>query len=262
MPKKVLVGFASLSDENDHKAEAIHTSLNPKIKELAEKGFKEITIVSDSPTSQYRNGKNAYLTKQWAEHYKIRICWIFTEAGHGKSAADGIGGNIKNLAQDKQNMDTDCVIQNVEDVKNKIETKMDLIVHTKQHIDEVRDLMPNKIGVLKGATLIHELLFEPNGQIKMNKMPNEALYKPVTVKVGNLINRRRRVHLNQAFIVNETIDELELEGEEATVTVEEETEAEEIRSRLRLRRRLVKDIQDEIDQEDYSDEYYDSEDDC
>ena len=92
-------------------------------------------------------------------------------------------------------------------------------------------------------------------------MPNEALYKPVTVKVGNLINRRR-VHLNQAFIVNETIDELELEGEEATVTVEEETEAEEIRSRLRLRRRLVKDIQDEIDQEDYSDEYYDSEDDC
>ena len=36
--------------------------------------------------------------------------------------------------------------------------------------------------------------------------------------------------------------------------MEEETEAEEMRSRLRLRRRLVKDIQDEIDHEDCSEE--------
>ena len=51
-----------MSDENNHKAEAIHAAMNPKIKELAEKGVKEITVVSDSPTSQYRNGKCAYDT--------------------------------------------------------------------------------------------------------------------------------------------------------------------------------------------------------
>lgn len=160
-------GFASLSDENDHKAEAIHTALNPKIKELVENGFKEIIIVSDSPTSQYRNGKNAYLTQKWAEEYKIKICWIFTEAGHGKSAADGIGGNIKNAAQDKQNMNPDTVIQNAEDVKNTIETTIELSVHTKEDIDKVKEDMPKKVGVLTGAGEIHKLLFEPCGRIKI-----------------------------------------------------------------------------------------------
>ena len=33
--KKKSGGFASLSDENDYKAEAIHAALDPKIKELA-----------------------------------------------------------------------------------------------------------------------------------------------------------------------------------------------------------------------------------
>ena len=62
--KRKCGGFVSMSDENNHKAEAIHAALAPKIKELAEEGFKEITIVSDSPTSQYRNGKNTYLTSK------------------------------------------------------------------------------------------------------------------------------------------------------------------------------------------------------
>ena len=53
--KENVGGFASLSDENYHKAESIHAALDPKIKQLAQKGIKEITIVSDSPTSQYRN---------------------------------------------------------------------------------------------------------------------------------------------------------------------------------------------------------------
>ena len=38
-------GFVSLSDENNHKAEAIVAALNPKIKYLAKEGFKEIIIV-------------------------------------------------------------------------------------------------------------------------------------------------------------------------------------------------------------------------
>ena len=41
--------FVSLSDENNHKAEAIVAALDPRIKELVEEGFKEIIIVSDSP---------------------------------------------------------------------------------------------------------------------------------------------------------------------------------------------------------------------
>ena len=108
--------------------------------------------------------------------------------------------------------------------------------------------MPNKVGVLKGATEIHELLFEPNGKIKMKKLPNETLYKPVTIKVGNKITRRggERERLNQAF-VNETGDELELEE---TVTVEEEND--DMRSRLRSRRRAVQEVHADINDEDGS----------
>ena len=155
-----------MSDENNHKAEAIHAAMNPKIKELAEKGVKEITVVSDSPTSQYRNGKCAYLTSRWSKEYGITICWLFTEAGHGKSAADGIGGGIKIKTQEKINMNPDTVINNVEDIKENIETTTEIYIHTKEDIKEVKESMPNKLGPLKGAATLHELMFYPDGKIK------------------------------------------------------------------------------------------------
>ena len=77
-------GFVSLSDSNCHKAEAIHAALKPTIEKLVTAGIKNIIFVSDSPTSQYRNNKNVYLTKKLAVKYNISIEWIFTEAGHGK----------------------------------------------------------------------------------------------------------------------------------------------------------------------------------
>ena len=192
--------FASLSEENNHKAEAIHAALDPKIKELAKKGYTEITVVSDSPTSQYRNGKCAYLTSKLAEELKIKIIWYFTEAGHGKSPADGVGGNIKNAAQEKQNMEPDLGINNAESVKAKIETSIELSIHTKEDIEKVTESMKEKIGTLVGATEIHELLFEPNGKIMKKNLPSEAFYKPVNIKLGRTINRKDRHDLNQGFI--------------------------------------------------------------
>ena len=75
-------GFVSLSDENNHKAEAINAAMEPKIKELSQRGISEVIIVSDSPISQYRNGKLTFLTSTWAKKYQIRIMWIFTEGSH------------------------------------------------------------------------------------------------------------------------------------------------------------------------------------
>ena len=40
-----------MSDENNHKAEAMIDALDITIKYLVEEGFKEIFIVSDSPVS-------------------------------------------------------------------------------------------------------------------------------------------------------------------------------------------------------------------
>ena len=65
------------------------------IEELVAKGKKRFVICSDSPTSQYRNSKNCFLMKRFCIEFGISIRLLFTEAGHGKSPCDGVGGNIK-----------------------------------------------------------------------------------------------------------------------------------------------------------------------
>ena len=233
-------GFASLSDENDHKAEAIHAALDPKIKQLAEKGIKEITIVSDSPTSQYRNGKNAYLTSRLAEENKIKIFWIFREAGHGKSAADGIGGNIKNAAQNKQTMDANTVINSAADVKEQIETTIEISIHTKEDIDKVKKSMPQKVGALVGATRIHELSFEPDGTIKKKDLPNEVFYKQVKIKEGRIMQKKQKETPTEDFMEEqETLDETaENENrDDVTGLHENDMEARERKKRRRNGRR-------------------------
>ena len=182
-------GFVSLSDENNHKAEAISAALEPKIKQLVEKGFKEFVFVSDSPTSQYRNGKSAYLTSLWAKNYGIKITWIFTEAGHGKSSADGQGGLVKNLVADKVNMCPDTVISTVEDIKNNIETSIEMFIHTKADIEKIQKEMP-KVGPLVGATKVHMIVFDMDGKMKQKNLPNEVNFKSVRIKIGRQISRR------------------------------------------------------------------------
>ena len=91
----------SLSDKNNHKAEAIFAALGPKIKELIERAIEELGVVSDSLVSQYRNGRLAYLTSTWVQRYGMKINWIFTEAVHGKSVADDVGGLVNILVAQK-----------------------------------------------------------------------------------------------------------------------------------------------------------------
>lgn len=59
----------------------------------------QLIVVSDSPSSQYRNRNTLYLM--------IHVCkvngidqfeWLYTEAGHGKGPADGIGATVKRMA--------------------------------------------------------------------------------------------------------------------------------------------------------------------
>ena len=88
-------GFASPSDSSNHGAEAIHVAIKPKVEDLVRKIKTKFIIASDSPTSQYRNGKNIFLMKKLAMEFGISIRLLFTEAGHGKSPCDGVGRNMK-----------------------------------------------------------------------------------------------------------------------------------------------------------------------
>jgi hypothetical protein len=92
------ISFASLSDDNNKKAEAIAAHLVPVLKsfELAFGKFERVTFISDSPSSQYRNRRTLHIVDSVLRKMDIlRWEWIYTEAGHGKGAADGVGAAIK-----------------------------------------------------------------------------------------------------------------------------------------------------------------------
>jgi hypothetical protein len=63
---------------------------------LLDKPIEKISIISDSPSSQYRNRKTLYIVDRVLRLRNIiRWQWMYTEAGHGKGAADGVGAAIK-----------------------------------------------------------------------------------------------------------------------------------------------------------------------
>ena len=166
-------GAASISESPDHKAEAVHAAIKPEIEKLVRNGKSTIVMVSDSPTSQYRNAKNVYLMRRLAVELKICIRLLFTESGHGKSACDGVGENIKTQVEEivLQNHGENSIqsIHSVLDVKKIIEDKTrltyDISIHTEEDIKEVRDSLP-KLGPLVGALKIHEILISPDGLVK------------------------------------------------------------------------------------------------
>jgi hypothetical protein len=54
---------------------------------------------TDGPTKQYRNKSNIYLFCYYMKYFSFQIAsYNFSEAGHGKSVADGVGGTIKRTA--------------------------------------------------------------------------------------------------------------------------------------------------------------------
>jgi hypothetical protein len=194
-------GFASLSDCSDHKAEAIHSALKDKIVKLVENGKKRIVICSDSPSSQYRNSKNVFLMKRIAQELNITIRLLFTEAGHGKSPCDGVGGNIKTQVESvmlesfgKDRVET---IHSVEDVAKVIKEKTNLTyhisIHTKENIEQVKKSMP-KLSSLLGAMKVHEVLISENGVIKKKDLPTDTFYKQVTIRESRI----RRIHEPEA----------------------------------------------------------------
>ena len=91
--------FCGLSDDILHNACSVWAYLKPIIMQALDKNINTLHIISDGPTSQYKNKTNFFLICKYAEFFKLkRLTWNFYEPGHGKSVADGIGGAIKRQA--------------------------------------------------------------------------------------------------------------------------------------------------------------------
>ena len=180
-------GFAMITDENNHKAESIWAALTPMLEELVEQGVKEIYICSDSTGAQYRNCKNAFLMRNFAMKHKVVLSWIFSEKHHGKSPADGIGGNIKNQVEQLTSFSTEHNIRNAADVTTLLKSTSTTIKITnfnREDIQKSLDTIPGELNSLRGATKYHQLSVNIAGKMSAKELPtdDQSIAVNITVK--------------------------------------------------------------------------------
>lgn len=96
------VWFCTVSEERRHDGIAISGHLKPIFKEIKNliTNLSKMNFVSDGPASQYRNRKMFVLTGEYLTSLLgvSSVNWHNKEAGHGKGAADGVGGVLKRTA--------------------------------------------------------------------------------------------------------------------------------------------------------------------
>lgn len=94
------VSFSFISDCLRHDTAAAWALLQP-IFELIKNYVPHVETIhfqSDGPTKQYKNKSNFYLFNYFSNTLKLKSCtWNYSGAGHGKSAADAVGGSLKSL---------------------------------------------------------------------------------------------------------------------------------------------------------------------
>ena len=107
-----------------------------------------------------------------------------TEAGHGKSSCDGIGGVVKNLVRDLTAFNTSHVIANAKDVLNLLagKTSIDLSYHSKEDIQNISNSLPY-LGSLTGALKMHQISFDSSGGITSKGLPTDPLSSIVKLKI-------------------------------------------------------------------------------
>ena len=179
-------GFAMITDANNHKAESIWAALMPKLELLVLEGVKTFYICSDSTGAQYRNCKNAFFIRLFATKHNVSVIWIFTEKHHGKSPADGIGGNIKHLIEQLTAFSTEHNIRNASDVVTLLDstnTSIKVTHFDSTDIEKTLSLIPGELNSLRGATKYHEIFVNPSGKILVKELPTDDQYGTVNITV-------------------------------------------------------------------------------
>lgn len=96
--------FATVTENLRHDPAAIFAHMQPVVNEMKMHvgDVKTVHILTDGPTTQYRNRTLFYLLGNYAPLMFGDSCaeinWHYSEAGHGKGAPDGIGGCLKRTA--------------------------------------------------------------------------------------------------------------------------------------------------------------------
>lgn len=153
--------LGTISDVKFHRAESTWASLEKLFKNVDFSDTQTLYIVSDSPTSQYRNKKNVFLTKNFAIDNGISVYWIFTETGHGKGPMDGVGSAIKRVVKDVIAFNPNKIISNTNELMEYLPPMPNVVVetYTEEDVKRIQEHLPSKIELFppKRISEVHEI---------------------------------------------------------------------------------------------------------
>lgn len=163
--------FASASDCLNHESHGVWALMNPVFKKIKEvvPDVHKIFFQSDGPTSQVKNKTNFFLFRDFCEKMKIKsAAWNYTTAGHGKSAADAIGGCIKNIFNREVLLGKN--ILTAQDVVDVITQKSKILAYCvdKVDFDEIEKLVPSKLTVVPRTMEVHQVVWHENKPDELN----------------------------------------------------------------------------------------------
>lgn len=158
--------LCTVSENMRHDAAAIWAHIVPLLEyiQTTNKNVNQLHFLSDSPSSQYRNKTMFYIISKlyWNFPNLELVTWNFSEAGHGKGAADGVGGTVKRVAdaavakgKDIDNIDDfmTIVAQSAENVKLEI-------INDYQIFEKDLLILSDKLKPLKGTNKVHQVLWK------------------------------------------------------------------------------------------------------
>ena len=159
--KIVFKSCAAISECLTHDAAAAWALLQPVLQKLCElkPSVKRIHFQSDGPLTQYKNKTNFYLFHFFSNKFNLtRTTWNYTTAGHGKSSADGIGGNVKNMCDNAVSNGTDvhCAQDMIDVVKSK-NSAINMFLVTESDIKLVNNLIPDDLSAIDKTMSVHQI---------------------------------------------------------------------------------------------------------
>ena len=119
--------FAAISDHTNHMASAVFASLEPILLKYCQANVHQFNIISDSPTSQYRNKNVFWFMSKFCSLKNVSTDWIYLEVGKGKGTADGIGAAVKRAF-------TDIILQHPD---SKFESATDFLQYLPSYVQSI-----------------------------------------------------------------------------------------------------------------------------
>ncbi|KAF9412444.1 hypothetical protein HW555_009047 [Spodoptera exigua] len=203
--------FCTVSTSLRHDAAAVWAHLIPVLQEIEITAplVRKLYVISDSPSAQYRNKNILYIITQLSSYCPIltHIIWNYCECGHGKSAADGVGGVLKRTLDKQVSYQHDItniesLVQNLQCyVKGvKIETVEDYQVTEKDW------LLPKDLKTFPGTMKVHQVVWskESGNRLALRHLScieRECLNKTIRCPHGKHLVKKLFIHI----IINITL---------------------------------------------------------